>query len=156
MDESRPVFRAADLEDDRIRDLLATHTERALSNARCRQGHALDVDALDRPEIDVRSIWIDHYPVAVGALRILDANHGELKSMFVADEARGQGMGRRLLDHLIRRAQKAGMSRLSLETGTSEYFDAARALYERNGFEVCDAFADLPPHEDSVFMTREI
>lgn len=149
-------FLEADLTNPSIQHLLATHTERALSNARCREGHALDLDALDHPEIDIRAIWIDHYPVAVGALRTLDATHGELKSMFVADEARGQRLGRRLLDHLIRRARKAGMTRLSLETGTSEYFEAARALYERNGFEICGAFADLPPHDDSVFMTRKI
>ena len=76
--------------------------------------------------------------------------------MFVADEFRGDGLGRRLLDHLVRRARDAGMTRLSLETGASDYFESARALYERNGFELCDAFADLPPHDDSVFMTRMI
>ncbi len=154
------TFCEADLADPRIQHLLATHTERALSNARCRQGHALDLDALRGPDIDVRSIWRDGKPIAVGALRAIampgNATHGELKSMFVADEARGQGVGEALLDHLVEVAREKGMTRLSLETGVSGYFDAARALYARNGFEVCDAFADLPPHDDSVFMTRTI
>ncbi len=146
----------ADLADPRVQDLLRTHTTRALSNARCRAGHALDLDALRQPNIEVRAILRDGEPVAVGALRPLDTTHGELKSMFVADEVRGQGIGRALLEHLVDIARGKGMTRLSLETGTSNYFDAARALYALNGFEVCEAFADLPPHDDSVFMTRTV
>ncbi|MBY6204986.1 GNAT family N-acetyltransferase [Halomonas denitrificans] len=148
--------READLDDPRVQRLLETHTLRALANARCREGHALDLDALRQPSIEVRVLLLDGEPVAVGALRTLDATHGELKSMFVADEARGQGVGRALLDHLVDVARGKGMTRLSLETGTSDYFDAARALYARNGFETCEPFADLPPHDDSVFMTRAI
>jgi len=149
-------FVPADLADPRVQQLLQTHTTRALSNARCRVGHALDLEALRGPDIEVRAILHDGTPVAVGALRTIEAAHGELKSMFVADDVRGQGVGRALLGHLIDRARSRGMTRLSLETGASDYFDAARSLYARNGFEVCDAFADLPPHDDSVFMTRDI
>lgn len=63
----------ADLSDPRIQQLLASHTQRALHNARCREGHALDLDALREPEIDVRAIWHRGQPVAVGALRRIDA-----------------------------------------------------------------------------------
>lgn len=156
MNDSMLEFRTADLCNAAIVGLLATHTERALSNARCRAGHALDLDALKQPGIEIRSIWRGGRPIAVGALRVIDAAHGELKSMFVADDARGQGVGRRLLEHLVAIARDRGMTRLSLETGASDYFEAARGLYARSGFEVCDAFADLPPHDDSVFMTRRI
>lgn len=149
-------FVKADLTDSRVQQLLQTHTQRALANARCRQGHALDLGALRQPDIDVRAILREDKPIAVGALRAINATHGELKSMFVADEARGQGVGHALLNHLVDHARAKGMTRLSLETGASSYFDAARALYARNGFEVCEAFADLPPHDDSVFMTRTI
>jgi putative acetyltransferase len=152
----KPECVQADLNDPAIQHLFITHTQCALSNARCREGHALDLDALRQPNIDVRVILLDGKPVAVGALRAIDATHGELKSMFVADEVRGQGIGRRLLDHLINHARAKGMTHLSLETGASDYFDAARALYARHGFEICEAFADLPPHDDSVFMTRAI
>jgi len=156
MTETPIEIRPADLDDARIRALLATHAERALSNARCRVGHALDLDALRVPQIEVISLWRDGEPIAVGALRVLDASHGELKSMFVADAARGQGIGVRLLDHLVDAARGRGMKRLSLETGTSAYFDAARRLYAGRGFERCEAFADLPPHPDSVFLSRSI
>ncbi|NKI35355.1 GNAT family N-acetyltransferase [Wenzhouxiangella sp. XN79A] len=156
MSQPELKFFEADLTDPRIQHLLASHTERALSNARCRQGHALDLDALRDSDIDVRAIWQNGRPVAVGALRTIDATHGELKSMFVADDARGQGIGCALLDRLVGIARANGMTRLSLETGASDYFDAARGFYARNGFEVCEAFADLPPHDDSVFMTRTI
>lgn len=156
MAESEMQFVKADLNDLRVQMLLQTHSTRALANARCREGHALDLDALRQPDIEVHAVLFDDKPVAVGALRTIDATHGELKSMFVADDARGQGLGRKLLAHLVERARARGMTRLSLETGASDYFDAARSLYVRNGFEVCEAFADLPPHDDSVFMTREI
>ena len=149
-------FEAARLGDPAIQDLLTTHMQRALAHARCREGHALDLDALRQPTIEVRAILLDDRPVAVGALRTINAAHGELKSMFVDDDARGQGIGLRLLAHLIERARSKGMNRLSLETGASDYFQAARALYARQGFEVCKAYADLPPHADSVFMTRTI
>lgn len=156
MDESGLNIRIADLEDPRITELLTTHAELALSGARCRQGHALQAEALHDPGIQVWSIWRGENPVAVGALRSVSSSHGELKSMFVAESARGEGLGRVLLDQLIEVAKDCKMKRLSLETGASDYFDAARRLYRHNGFEVCEAFADLPPHPDSVFMTREI
>ncbi|MEM7053158.1 MAG: GNAT family N-acetyltransferase [Pseudomonadota bacterium] len=156
MAASNAEFRIADLSDAQIRNLLATHTERALANARCREGHALDLKALQAADIEVWSVWVKGVPVAVGALRRIDPTHGELKSMFVADRVRGCGLGQALLDHLIHTAQQRGMIRLSLETGGSSYFNAARRLYAGNGFTICDAFADLQPHKDSVFMTRKI
>lgn len=156
MNERRLEIHLADLDDANVVDLLTTHATRALGSARCRTGHALDIDALRDPAIEVWSIRCADHPVAVGAIRRLGAEHGELKSMFVADVSRGTGLGQVLLEHLIEVARSRGMTRLSLETGASGYFDAARRLYARNGFEACDAFADLPSHADSVFMTREI
>jgi len=149
-------IRIADLDDALIVGLLSTHAQLALAGARCRQGHALETDALRDPAIEVWSIWRADRPVAVGAIRRLSPNHSELKSMFVADSARGMGVGRILLEHLIEVARSNGMTRLSLETGASTYFDAARALYASQEFQVCDAFADVSPHPDSVFMTRKI
>lgn len=156
MDEHCLEIRLADLDDANTVCLLTTHARLALGSARCRTGHALDVDALRDPTIEVWSIWRRDHPVAVGAIRRLSAEHGELKSMFVADDARGMGVGQALLEHLIEVARRRGMTHLSLETGASEYFKAARRLYAGNGFEVCDAFADLPSHPDSIFMTRAI
>jgi putative acetyltransferase len=156
VDDSELHVRIADLDDPRIIELLATHAERALAGARCRKGHALDPDGLHRPGIDVIALWRGGRPVAVGALRALSREHGELKSMFVADAARGQGVGRRLLGELVDRARSCGMTRLSLETGRSGYFEAARRLYEQAGFAVCGPFGGLPEHPDSVFMDRVI
>ncbi len=150
------LWKRADLDDPQIQALLALHTERALANARCRVGHALDLSALKANAIEVWGISLNGQVMAVGALRKLDATHGELKSMFVADDYRGQGLGRQLLAGLIERARELGLSRLSLETGASDYFEAARALYANTGFKPCAAFADLQPHSDSVFMTRAI
>ncbi|MEM1080945.1 MAG: GNAT family N-acetyltransferase [Pseudomonadota bacterium] len=146
--------RPATLTDPQVRRLLETHARRALANARCRQGHALTLDDLEAESIELWSLWEGETAVAVGALRRLDAEHGELKSMFVDDTHRGQGLGHQLLTALIDRAGHSGLSRLSLETGAAAYFNAARALYAAHGFAICEAFADLPPHPDSVFMTR--
>jgi len=148
--------RRADLDHAQIVELLSTHTQKALAAARCRSGHALGVDALRNPEIEVRAIWRDGAPVAVGAIRRMSSDHGELKSMYVTDSARGTGLGTVLLEHLIETARRHGMTRLSLETGASGYFDPARRLYARHQFEACEAFAGLSSHPDSVFMTRSI
>ena len=156
MQDLQLEIRPADLDDSRVVELLDTHAERALAGARCRDGHALDVGALRHADIEVWAIWRGGAPVAFGALRRIDRHHGELKSMFVADSARGCGLGRMVLEALIERARAKGMTRLSLETGASAYFGAARRLYLRHGFRIGEAFADLPPHDDSVFMSRSI
>ena len=91
--------------------------------------------------------------VAMGALKPISEDHGELKSMHVIDEARGRGLARGLLRHLIEEARAAGMSRVSLETGSQQAFGAARALYRAEGFRECPPFADYGPDPNSVFLT---
>lgn len=94
--------------------------------------------------------------MAVGALRRLSEDAAELKSMYVPDAAREQGAGRFLLDRLIDCARDRGLDRLFLETGASDYFDAARRLYTGAGFVDCKAFAGLPPHPDSRFLRLDL
>ena len=149
-------FEPADPDDPRIAELVATHAQRALAAARCRKGHALDAGGLREPAIQLFALSADDGPVAIGALRRLSAEEAELKSMFVVDARRGHGIGRVLLDRLIETARRQGVRRLLLETGASDYFDAARALYAGAGFVACEAFADLPPHPDSRFMRLDL
>lgn len=94
--------------------------------------------------------------LGVGALKPLDAAHGELKAMHCAAEARRRGVGRALLTALIALARAKGLTRLSLETGTEAVFAPARALYAAHGFEVCPPFGTYVFDPLSVFMTRQL
>ena len=94
--------------------------------------------------------------VAMGALKRLSATEGELKSMHVLAERRGQGLSRKLLAHLLDEARAAGMDRVWLETGIQPTFVAARALYAVMGFVECGPFGDYTDDPNSVFMTRAL
>ncbi len=118
--------------------------------------HALDIDALRTSDITFWSAWVGNDVVGCGALKRLDARRGEIKSMRVADAFLGRGVGRAILNHLIRQARARGMESLWLETGSSEAFIPALRLYESAGFTRCGPFDDYVEDPFSVFMTRTI
>ncbi|MEM1108021.1 MAG: GNAT family N-acetyltransferase [Planctomycetota bacterium] len=151
-----PQLRPADLDDPRVVSLLNEHASRAVVQTKRGCAHALDASALSAAEIDIWAAWESERPIGVGALKRLSATHGELKSMYTAPHARRSGVGSLMLRHLIMQARNAGMTRLSLETGSWPYFDAARAMYRRHGFVECPAFGGYPEGDQSVFMTLEL
>ncbi len=118
--------------------------------------HALDVAALRAPEVTFWTARSDGALLGCGALKEIAPDHGEIKSMRTTAAARGQGVAAALLAHVVATAQQRGYVRLSLETGTEDYFAPARRLYRRHGFVDCEPFGDyvLDPH--SVFLTREL
>lgn len=120
--------------------------------------HALDVEALRRPGITFWTARTDGVLLGCGALRELDLDegHAEIKSMRTTSAARGTGVGRRILQHLLAVAAERGYRRLSLETGTQDYFEPARRLYLRNGFVPCGPFADYTVDPNSAYFTREL
>ena len=99
------------------------------------------------------SFRTDGQLLGVGAIRELDAQHCELKSMHTAKEARGLGVGRAMVDHLIAVARQRGFQRVSIETGTMEAFTPARTLYVSSGFEPCEPFGEYTHSPNSVCMT---
>lgn len=113
----------------------------------------LDLDALSDPSITVFALRRDGALLGVGALKELDRRHGEIKSMHTAAEARGLGVGRALVDHLVATAAERGYTRVSLETGTMDGFAAARALYANAGFVPCGPFGGYAASADNTFMT---
>ncbi|MGZ4250737.1 MAG: GNAT family N-acetyltransferase [Solirubrobacteraceae bacterium] len=117
---------------------------------------ALDLDGLLHPSVTFFALRRDGRLVAVGALKELDPTHGEIKSMHTAAEARGLGLGRAIVDHLLATAAGRGYIRVSLETGTTEAFAPARALYTSTGFVPCGPFADYSDSPDNTFMTLAI
>ena len=144
------------LDDPRVVDLLHTHRIRARAETAPGSAHALDSSGLRAPELTFWSAWEGDAVVAVGALKRLSADHGEIKSMHTAEAARGQGVGSAMLRQIMAAARARGMSRLSLETGSWPYFAPARALYARHGFVECAPFGDYRPDPNSVFMTLEL
>jgi putative acetyltransferase len=136
-----------------VRDLLRQHLEFARANTPPEDIHALDVDELTGPAVTLYSYRRDGVLLAVGALKQLDGRHAELKSMHTAAAARGCGIGRAMVEHLIGVARDHGFSRLSLETGSQQAFAPARSLYAQAGFTPCGPFGDYPPDRGNTFMT---
>ena len=145
-----------DLDDPRVVALLVRHVERARAESEPGSAHALDTAGLRAPEIDLWAAWWGEELVGLGALKRLSASHGEVKSMHVAEARRGSGAGGAILAHIIAAARSAGLTRLSLETGSWDYFRPAHRLYRRFGFIECDPFGDYRLDRNSVYMTLDL
>lgn len=136
--------------------LHARHTEAMHADTPPGSIHMLPADALAAPGIAFYVMRREGAPVGMGAFKRLSGPHAELKSMHVLADMRGQGLAHVLLDHLIAEARAAGITRLSLETGSQPSFRPARELYQRAGFTACPPFGSYRPDPNSVFLTREI
>ena len=138
---------------DDVRALLERHLAFALETTPPEHAFALDVDGLIDPAVTFYSLRADGELLGIGAIKQLDLEHGEIKSMHTARAARGRGVGRAVLGHLLDVARSRGYRRVSLETGTMAEFAPARALYASAGFIACGPFAGYQPSEDNCFMT---
>jgi putative acetyltransferase len=145
-----------DLGDARVLELLRIHLETAHCNTAKGSAHALDANELKAPGIDFWTAWDGDEVVGVGALKRLSPDHGEIKSMHVARARRRTGAGGALLRHLLAIAREEGMRKVSLETGSRDYFLPAHALYHAHGFTECGPFADYVPDRSSIFMSLEL
>jgi putative acetyltransferase len=144
------------LDDPRVIDLLAIHLNSARSETAPGSAHALDITGLQAPDIRFWTIWDGDTLLGTGALKRLDAHHGEVKSMHVAEVARRRGAGAAMLRHIIAAARAGGLARLSLETGSWAYFAPAHALYRGQGFASCPPFGDYAADRNSLFMTLDL
>jgi putative acetyltransferase len=139
-----------------VRALLRQHLEFALGQTPPEHSFALDVDGLLDPAITVFGYRAGGRLLGIGAIKHLGQHHAEIKSMHTAAAARGRGIGRAMLAHLLGVARARGFRRVSLETGTTAAFAPARALYQSAGFVVCGPFASYRPSGDNLFMTLEL
>ncbi len=142
-----------DLSGSAIRALLEVHFAGMLANSPPDSCHFLDIEGLKSPGVTFWSIWDGAHLAGMGALKQHDAVLGEVKSMRTHADHLGRGAGAAMLTHIIANARAAGLSWLSLETGSSPAFDAAHALYRRFGFDYCAPFADYQHDPFSRFMT---
>jgi len=145
-----------DFSDPRVIALLKTHLISARAETAPGSAHALDLIGLQTPDVSFWTIWEDEALLGIGALKRLSADHGEVKSMYTAQSVRGRGVGSAILRHIIATARARGMSRLSLETGSWEYFRPARSLYANHGFVECPPFADYVSDPNSIFMSLDL
>lgn len=136
-----------------IRLLLETHFAGMLANSPEGSCHFLDFDGLNAPDVTFWSIWDDERLAGCGALKELDAEHGEIKSMRTHADHLRKGVGATMLMHIISEGRERGYRRLILETGSTEAFVPALAMYEAHGFEYCPPFGDYVEDPFSRFMT---
>ena len=136
-----------------LRVLLERHLAFCLSETPPEHSFALNVGGLLDSKVTFVSYRDGETVLGVAAIKELDAAHGEVKSMHTAAEARGRGVARALLSHLLATARARGYRRVSLETGTTPGFAAARALYESAGFIPTGPFGGYPQTEDNTFYS---
>lgn len=145
-----------DLSGPEIARFLADHLVHMREVSPPGSSHALDLDALRRPDVTVWSVYDSDELVGCAAVKRHDDTHGEIKSMRTRPDRRGTGVGALLLEHVLAEAGSMGLTRLSLETGATEHFAPARALYARYGFEPCGPFADYTDDPHSAYLTRTL
>lgn len=145
-------IRIDDLNGKEVIGLLSEHLKDMYLTSPPESVHALDLDGLKKPNIIFWTIWQDEKLAGCGALKELTPTTAEIKSMRTAHPFRRQGVGAKLLTHIIAHARQQHYQTLYLETGPMEYFAAARKLYEHFGFKPCGPFANYTDDPNSVFM----
>ncbi|WP_328770145.1 GNAT family N-acetyltransferase [Streptomyces sp. NBC_00286] len=143
-----------DLSGSEIAEFLDEHVQQMRAITPLESKHALDLDELRKPEVTFWSVRDGDAVVGCGAIKRLDAGHAELKSMRTTPARKRSGIASALLEHVIAEAKRMGFARLSLETGSADFFLPARKLYEKFSFVCCAPFADYQPDSNSTFMTR--
>ena len=118
--------------------------------------HVLDIPGLKVPSIKFWSLWKNEEIFGCGALKFLDQDHGEFKSIRIHDKFRNKGNGIKLIEHLIKEARKLDIKRISIETGAGKFFDPARKLFEKCKFLPCKPFAHYKEDINSIYLTKHI
>ena len=116
--------------------------------------HVLDIPGLQELSIKFWSLWEDGQLMGCGALKFLDKEHGEFKSIRIEDNFRGKGNGIMVINHLIDEAKKLKIKKLSIETGAGKFFAPARKLFDNCGFKPCKPFAHYKEDVNSLYLTR--
>ena len=140
----------------KVNDLLVKHFKELKSVSPEGSAHVLDISGLKDPSIKFWSIWEENTLIGCGALKFLDENHGEFKSIRVIDDFRKKGYGFKIINHLIEEAKKLDVKKLSLETGSGDFFLPARKLFQKVGFEKCSPFTHYKEDANSCYMSLDL
>ena len=139
-----------------VNELLIKHFVELRAASPEGSAHVLDISGLQVPSIKFWSLWENEMLMGCGALKFLDKEHGEFKSIRVADKFRKNGMGEKIISHLIDQAKQIGIKKLSTETGAGEFFAPARKLFKKFGFEECKPFAHYKEDPNSCYYSLNI
>ena len=139
-----------------VNELLTKHFVELRAASPEGSAHVLDIPGLKEPSIKFWSLWNEEKLIGCGALKFLDKNHGEFKSIRIHDNFRKKGNGINVINHLINEAKKLKVKRLSIETGAGDFFKPARKLFKNCGFEPCEPFAHYNEDINSVYLTKTI
>ena len=137
-----------------VNQLLTTHFIELRAASPEGSAHVLDIPGLKVPSIKFWSLWNEKKLMGCGALKFLDQNHGEFKSIRVHDNFKGKGNGIKIISHLIDEAKSLNISRISIETGSGKFFEPARKLFDKCGFKPCPPFAHYKEDINSLYLTK--
>ena len=146
----------ANFDNNQVDDLLKKHFIELRSVSPEGSTHVLDIEGLKDDTIKFWSLWKDDQLIGCGALKFLDEEHGEFKSIRLADKFRKKGNGIKIITHLIEEAKKLNIKKISLETGAGNFFKPARELFILCGFKTCEPFAHYKKDVNSVYMSTII
>jgi putative acetyltransferase len=145
-----------DLSGSEIAEFLEEHIREMKSVSPPESKHALDLEGLRKPDIIFWTVWDDDHLIGCGAMKELDTDHAEIKSMRTTTSCRGKRIASMLLQHILHEAKLRGYRRISLETGSMPFFEPARNLYAKYGFKDCAPFPPYREDPNSIFMTRTL
>ena len=146
----------SNFEDPEVNQLLKKHFVELRSVSPKGSTHVLDIEGLQNKNIKFWSIYENHKLIGCGALKFLDSNHGEFKSIRVADSFRKKGYGKKVISVLFEKSKELGINKISVETGSGEFFLPARRLFKEFGFEECEPFGHYVNDSNSCYMSLEI
>ena len=139
-----------------VNELLIKHFIELRAASPEGSAHVLDIPGLKVPSIKFWSLWESKKLLGCGALKFLEKEHGEFKSIRVHDYFRGNGHGIKVIKYLIEEAKKLDIKRLSIETGSGKFFEPARKLFKKCHFEPCEPFAHYKKDVNSIYLTKLI
>ena len=149
-------IKVGELRHEAVISLLQEHHEDMLSHSPPDSVHALDVSSLEHPDVTFWSLWVNQALAGIGAIKELDKDHCEIKSMRTSAGFLRQGIAHKILEHIVEQATIRSYKRLSLETGTMDAFIPAQKLYQQFGFRVCEPFGNYQEDPYSMFMSKTI
>ena len=137
-----------------VNELLTKHFIELRAASPQGSAHVLDIPGLKVPSIKFWSLWEKNDLMGCGALKFLDKEHGEFKSIRVHDNFRNKGYGAKVIEHLIIEAKKLNIKRISIETGAGKFFEPARKLFKNTNFKPCEPFAHYKKDINSLYLTK--
>ena len=139
-----------------VNELLVKHFIELRAASPEGSAHVLDIPGLKVPSIKFWSLWESQKLMGCGALKFLEKEHGEFKSIRIHDNFRKKGNGVNVINHLITEAKKLNISRLSIETGACKFLEPARKLFKKCDFAPCEPFAHYKEDINSIYLTKQI